>query len=345
MNDNLIKCPVCGELVKRGNGHHMRACRIKYLSSLSETEIQNWKDLYLKQGKSLVQISEETGLPYQWCSKILEELGVQLRNIKQASIMPDKKTKYEKTMLERWGTKHNFDKDNPSRKKWEKRLLEEEGITNVFQRESVKVKIKNTLNERYTKDEIYNNYAKGSTLQYWIGKLGEEEGIKRFNQICHDKGKSMRKSYYIEKYGTKKGLKLYNEKLKNICKGFAHNNGLNEQFEKMLLKYNVQYEKEYYLPSSKYGYHYDFKINNLIIELNGIYWHCSPKKYKPNDKVKFPNNKYIIAKDKWKYDEEKYNFAIDSGYQCEVLWEDELSEPRLLNILDKHHIKYGSCKN
>lgn len=51
--------------------------------------------------------------------------------------------------MERWGHPHNFCKENPSRLAWEKKLLETEGITNVFQREEVKGKIKETILTKY----------------------------------------------------------------------------------------------------------------------------------------------------------------------------------------------------
>lgn len=40
------------------------------------------------------------------------------------------------------GSEHNFSKQSSSRKKWEKRLKDEEGIDNVFQRESIKERAK-----------------------------------------------------------------------------------------------------------------------------------------------------------------------------------------------------------
>ena len=86
---------------------------------------------------------------------------------------------------------------------------------------------------------------------------------------------------------------------------------------------------------------YDFKIGNILIELNGIYWHCSPKIYKPNDLVKFPNNKFILAKDKWKYDEEKCKFAEKRGYKIITIWEDEFNEEKLLTLLKENN--YGNC--
>jgi hypothetical protein len=51
--------------------------------------------------------------------------------------------------LQTCGTTHNFCKDSSSRKKWEEKLLNEEGIINVWQRKDVKEKSKQTLLKNY----------------------------------------------------------------------------------------------------------------------------------------------------------------------------------------------------
>lgn len=51
--------------------------------------------------------------------------------------------------IESCGASHNFIKNSTSRKAWESRLLETEGIVNVFQREEVKKKSIETLKTRY----------------------------------------------------------------------------------------------------------------------------------------------------------------------------------------------------
>ena len=76
-----------------------------------------------------------------------------------------------------------------------------------FSEKKLKKKIKKTFHERYTEEEIYYNYTKGSTLKYWIEILGDEEGLKKYQEICFNKGKSNRLDYYIEKYGPKKRRK------------------------------------------------------------------------------------------------------------------------------------------
>jgi hypothetical protein len=63
-----------------------------------------------------------------------------------------KKCAYElrkKSWLESCGTPHNFSKNSSSRKKWEEKLFQNSGITNVFQLNSVKEKSKKTLLKKF----------------------------------------------------------------------------------------------------------------------------------------------------------------------------------------------------
>jgi len=344
MDDKKIyKCPYCGKEIKKGNAWHVKRCRDEYIKNMQEEEKSRIKDLYVTQKKSLVQLSKIIGLPYTQLQRILPIIGIELRNIKEACNTTERKKLYEKTMMEHFGTKHNFSKECSSRKEWEKRLLEEEGITNVFQRKEVIEKIHNTMVEKYGEEGLKYQRSKGSDINYYIEKYGKIEGRKEWKRVCYEKGKSGRIEYYVEKYGEKEGYKLWMEKIYSITKCFKHNNGLNEKCAKLLKKNNIQYEVEYMLPSETHAFRYDFKINNLLLELNGTYWHCSPKRYMPNDLVRFPNNRFILAKDKWEYDREKINNAKEKGFLIEVIWEDEFSEKKLLEIIKKNN--YGNCKN
>lgn len=334
---NFIICPFCSKKIKKGDRWHTKKCRELYLKHLTEDEKQDIINDYIIEGLSLVEMSKKYKLPYSQFQRILPSLGVKLRKLKEANNMPKCREQYRQTMLKKYGTTHNFNKDCESRKKWEKRLLDEEGITNVFQRKEVIDKIKNTMLERYGENGIYYNRTKGSTLEYWINKLGEEKGVEKFNDICHNKGNSNRYEYYIEKYGEIEGNFRWKKRMERMLKVFKNNIGLNEKCYAILDKHSIVYEKEYkiYKKSIHRYYSYDIKINNLIIELNGIYWHCSPKKYQPNDIVHFPGNTYIRAKDKWEYDKMKRETAIEQGYIVETIWEDEFNETKLLEIINK----------
>lgn len=63
---------------------------------------------------------------------------------------------------------------------------------------------------------------------------------------------------------------------------------------------------------------YDLYKNNKIIEYNGDYWHCNPRKYKKdyyNKQVKL-NAEFI-----WLKDQVKIKHAKENGYEVKVVWE------------------------
>ena len=66
-------------------------------------------------------------------------------------------------------------------------------------------------------------------------------------------------------------------------------------------------------------YQYDFRITNtnIIIEVQGDYWHCNPKLYP--DGPKSERQKFKI-----KRDNEKKHYAEQKGYSILYVWEDEL---------------------
>jgi len=72
---------------------------------------------------------------------------------------------------------------------------------------------------------------------------------------------------------------------------------------------------------------------NLIIEYNGDYWHCNPKKYK-SDYYNKKKNKF--AWEIWEYDKNKLELIKNNGYTLEVIWESDFKNN---NKIIKHIIK------
>lgn len=331
-----IKCNFCGQEIKKGNWHHYKNCE-KYNEFISK----NQKDIVeqYNKGFSILDISQKYCVGYRIIQNILINNNINIRGLKECSTQCTKE-KYKKTMIENWGCEHNFEKNCESRKNWEKKIYEEEGITNVFQRKSVIDKIKKKLNEKYTKDELYFNYAKGSTLKYWIEKLGEEEGLKVYQNICENKGKSGRLSYFIEKYGEEIGKKKFEERIKKVLKSSSIYSSLNKRFKLLLEKNGINFVQEKIISyTDEYGknryFSYDFLINNTLFELNGDFWHANPKKYKKNDLVNFPS-KQVLVENLWKHDEIKKQVALSNNYKLVVIWESEmknLTDEELLNLI------------
>jgi G:T-mismatch repair DNA endonuclease (very short patch repair protein) len=74
---------------------------------------------------------------------------------------------------------------------------------------------------------------------------------------------------------------------------------------------------------------------NLIIEYNGDYWHCNPKKYKSDY---FNQKKQKTAKELWDYDKHKIDLIREKGYNLEIVWESDLKKDHtLINKLIKKY--------
>lgn len=80
---------------------------------------------------------------------------------------------------------------------------------------------------------------------------------------------------------------------------------------------------------------YDFKINkNIILEINGDYWHANPNKYKSDDKILYPKEGFKTAESIWQRDKIKKEKAEKYGYKVFYLWEGEMKKMTDNDILN-----------
>lgn len=76
---------------------------------------------------------------------------------------------------------------------------------------------------------------------------------------------------------------------------------------------------------------------NLIIEYNGDYWHCNPKKYEPKYYHKLKN---MLAEDIWNYDKSKIDLITNIGYNLETIWETDYNkDPKLIYKIISKYVK------
>ena len=59
---------------------------------------------------------------------------------------------------------------------------------------------------------------------------------------------------------------------------------------------------------------------NMLIEFNGDYWHCNPKKYKADY---FNVKLNMTAKQIWARDAAKEKLAVKHGYEFLTIWESD----------------------
>lgn len=258
-----------------------------YKQKSTEKEIRLLCKKY-RSGFSLPDLSNEYGLDFKTITFLIEYNGIKLRTISESKNQKKCKEKTKQTNLEKYGYEHNFNKNHPSRKKWEMRLLKEEGITNVFQRESVKQKIVKYWND---------NYGVNNPMELeWYRKKIEKTNIKR--------------------YGIPHPILKYNRNGRQITKP-----------HKIIMDYldrvEIKYIPEEWIETKNNNYFVDILIDNKIIEIFGDYWHCNPIKYSKTDIVNFPYGK-IKVKDIWDKDKKRIKEIEKRKYKVLVLWENEI---------------------
>ena len=62
---------------------------------------------------------------------------------------------------------------------------------------------------------------------------------------------------------------------------------------------------------------------NLLVEVNGDYWHLNPDLYDPDH---YDKHRGITARDLWKRDAEKQRIAEENGFRTCTLWQKNLEE-------------------
>ena len=329
------RCEVCGKVFENKNPtssliKHQMWCKDKY-EFLAKFNLNkdNLESEYVKSG-SVLQFQKdhyyrESNAFYY---KLFKEFNINT-SIKRASNSNNVKNKRKLTNVEKYGSAHNFCKDHPSRIKWTAKLLESEGITNVFQRDLVKQKALQTMLTKYGVEHIAQHEDYKSNLQYYIKKFGEFEGAKKYADACFEKGKSMRLDYYTSLFGDSEGLIKYHKKVKKFCTGSGSVSKLSSIFSKLLDDLNIPYEQEFPLTYFTKVKVYDFKVYNTLIELNGDFWHANPNKYKEDDILKFPGG-FVVAKDVWEKDKIKEKLALSNNFKIMYFWEKDLKNKKEL---------------
>lgn len=219
--------------------------------------------------------------------KLFEQFGIST-SIKLAANHVNIWNKRETTNLERYGAKHNFCHDSTSRQRWQKRMFDEEGITTVFQRDSVKKKSKETFLEKY-----------GEVHPMHVGFIKDKCAKNR----CI--GENTR--FFPKQIFTKIHKKVVNYLIQNgySCKTEFH---LKRKEEGRFYRYDIQ-----------------ILNTNKLIEVNGDYYHGNPKIYKADDIFNIYPGEEELMKDVWKKDEDKTKYAIQCGYKVMTVWEYDLN--------------------
>lgn len=112
--------------------------------------------------------------------------------------------------------------------------------------------------------------------------------------------------------------KMSDTAIENIIKTDKnHTSKLEKTFANILDLLDIKYDKFFYAKEIKAFYDFYIPDSNLIIEVDGDFWHCNPKK--------FPEPKYETQKRNLIRDKEKMEWAQENGYKLLRFWEDDIN--------------------
>jgi G:T-mismatch repair DNA endonuclease (very short patch repair protein) len=109
-----------------------------------------------------------------------------------------------------------------------------------------------------------------------------------------------------------------------------HTSKLEKEFSKILNSLNIKYTQWFYAKEIKAFYDFYIPIKNIIIEVDGDFWHCNPN-------TKFALPEYKTQKKNIKRDEQKNQWAKDNGFKLLRFWENDIKNnpQQIIEILKK----------
>lgn len=211
----------------------------------------------------------------------------------------------------------NFDRFNEWRHSKENKENCQKMTEKVYASEEIKTKRKNRA-KKATSTKEYRN--RQSELMTKIYKKNPEEYV---NSRKRNPTNWMKKSNY-ERWTILFGKKVADKKMENwIKKNKLPSSSKDTKPEKLFALIldilNIEYEKQ--KPVKKYKCDFYIPKYNLIVEIDGDYWHANPKKYKANDIIG-PSKK--IAKKIWESDKTKTHDLLNEGYKVLRYWASDL---------------------
>ena len=172
--------------------------------------------------------------------------------------------------------------------------------------------ISNARKQRFASGEY--NYIREAILQ---NRKNPELG-KKISQGAKGVPKPKPEGFGIgrvQSEATRK--KMSDTAIKNILKtGKVKRSNLEYIFEGILVSLEVKYTHSHHIPSINKIYDFYLPEHNILIEVDGDFWHCHPEKF-PLPECK--TQKINIENDKL-----KTQWAINNGYKLLRFWENDI---------------------
>jgi len=137
-----------------------------------------------------------------------------------------------------------------------------------------------------------------------------------------------------ERWEIQFGTEIANEKLaawksKNVLPSSSRNTRGEIEFANTLKELGIDFQQQFSI--SRFYCDFFLPEHNLIVEIDGDYWHANPDRYKPDDVI---GPKKMLASEIWERDAQRDKSIKASGYQVLRYWTSELKSKPHKKILE-----------
>lgn len=196
----------------------------------------------------------------------------------------------------------------------------------------VKYWIKKGYSEEDAKQKVSERQST-FTLEKCIAKYGEEEGTRRYTERqtkWSAKVEAMYQQGMFSKVPLTQNSSIFSKFEKDMVDSIINELNLDLDIDDINCYKNSQFQlSNVNEECNNKIFSYDFKFENKIIEFNGDFWHMNPDIYDSDYCHPYTN---LSAEEKWKFDEIKFECAVQNGYDVLTVWESEYNENREATI-------------
>ena len=326
---NKIICKYCKKEIsinvfKRHLKKHIKNYEKKYYDILILNQEELIKD-YIDNGYSFYDLELKYKIKNGLIRSYLNYNGVKLRNNSESKKTKKYSVKFKKTFKSKYGVENPSQLDEIKEKK-RKTSERNNGYINNFCNPEIKNKAQNNINYEFYAKKIKDAFKS----KYGVENPAQLPHVKK---ILRKKGKER----------VKNNVGIFSN---DFFKKLNYSSSLEKKIQHILIDLNIKFDNNIWLK----GCFIDIYIKklNLVIEVQGDYWHGNPKKYHGNDILYHKNGKPVYVKDIWKKDERKRKKLYNNLIFVEYIWEYDiinLSKNDLLKLVKKIIVYYENKIN
>ena len=339
-------CPFCNK--KLNGGKHIYQCKNKPAVNSEDLKLkfllfnfpiisneQTLRHKYEIELYSLPSLRREYGIDFKSVLFLLDYYHIPKRNASESALKISNE-KCKSTCLSKYGVE-NVSQSEQIKEKKKQTFLKHYGVDNIRKSPEFYDYIKKAIQSKYSKtlsqllsEKSKNAWDKITDEQKneWLKKsIHNFEQVKNTNHIKY--GFDWYQQTEISRINHSKSEKLrwnsISQEEKNKIFERLHCNfdsNLERRVDNILCLLSLPFKRNCFIS----GKQFDFILfKQILLEVNGDYWHANPEKYNKYDMISYPNGVLIKAGDIWKKDFNKKHLAESNGYKVVSIWEKEIN--------------------